>query len=152
MVWLCVVVLKFSSSDWRIFLICISQSCPDSGCPWRKIGSTFDWLIGLANVCSYHSAYALSIELYLFILSPGEWANASLAAHLYTLRFRFTAIAKKRHSGLSVLHRMSWWGPVHGVAAQHIWICYNIGLLFKYCIGQMTQSAWQYWRQTDDGG
>ena len=110
--------MYFQKSSW--FQISLKSSL---------IRRTCDLLVDFANMCLYHSAYASSIVRYVFISSLGAgWANASLASPLYTLRFRFAAIAKKRHCiGCSTWNEL--WGLLHGVVAWHTWIHCNKGML-----------------------
>ena len=58
------------------------------------IGGTSFKLIGLENVASHHLVQASSMAGQAFISGPGEWAKASFASPLHTLRLRCAAVVK----------------------------------------------------------
>ena len=78
----CVVVLKSSSLEKRMLLICFSQSLPDSRWPCSALntGRTRAWSIHLPNLNLYQSEYWSSIVTKVGTLGAEEWANASLAS------------------------------------------------------------------------
>ena len=82
-----------------VWLQCSSHNQPDSGLPCSALcmGSTNFLLICFPYLSWYHLAYASSIDIYVGMCEPGEWAYASFASPPYTLRFSWAAIAKNKH-------------------------------------------------------
>ena len=130
------VVVKLSDGAIKVRLQCSLYSLPDFGLPWSapNISNTIllsNWTL---NLCSYHSAYASSILMYVVMFHPGECVYASLASPPYSFLLYLAAREWRSVSEVGALRKRNMLWRVRVVSVLHIWIRYSIILLFLFCL------------------